>query len=113
MSDSSSLVTENNTSLSDSEETGELLNNGSGEENVSLETLLEKCPPVPSFLPDQPKDGAKCATTKVPPMFSVPCDASGGPSFSRDTYKRDTALTYLPSKDSPIEEKLLWPLEVC
>ena len=139
MSDSTLLVTQNNT-LSDAEEsssynwrletrsnlqveqhssnslvsdrkTGELMNNGSGEENFFLETLLEQLPPVPSFLPDEPKDGATC-TTKVPSMFSVPCAASGGPSLWRDSYKWNTALTNLPSKCSPGEVKLLWPIEV-
>ena len=140
MSDSTLLVTENNT-LSDVEEsssysrrletrsnlqlqqqssnslvrdreTGELMNNGSGEENFSLETLLEQLPPVPSFLPDEPKDGATCTTTKVASMFSVPCAASGGLTLWRDSYKWNRALTNLPSKYSPGEEKLLWPIEV-
>ena len=95
------------------QETCDLMSNGSGEENFSLETLLAQLPPVPSFLRDESKDGATCTTNKVPKRFSVHCAASGGPSLWRESNKWNIALTNLPSRCSPGEEKLLWPLEVC
>ena len=95
------------------QETSDLMSTGSAEENFSLETLLAQLPPVPSFLPDESKDGGTCTTTKVPKRFSVHCAASGGPSLWRESNKWNIGLTNLPSKCAPGEEKLTWPLEVC
>lgn len=81
-------------------DTGELSSTVSGEENVfpDLEDILAQLPDVPSVPPDEPKDGATCATANVTAMSSIPCAASGGPTFSEDT-------------DKPAEVQLLWPLE--
>ena len=95
-------------------ETCEVMSAGIGEENFSLEALLEKLPSPPSHHPDDTKDGATCSTTaSAPSTSSVHRAFSGGSSLSRDSYKGNIASSDLPLSLSPGEEKLVWPLQVC
>ena len=78
----------------------EVMSAGIGEENFSLEALLEQLPSPPSRDPNDTKDCPTCSTT-------------GGSSLSRDSYTWSIASSDLPFSLSHDEEKLVWPLQVC